>query len=695
VSAARSLRALAAAYGALSDYYGIHGLERARPEALVAVLKLLGAPIETIDDADSALRACREARRRRLLPPVVVLWDDDPRALPFRSRSGPDVASPDLTVTLALELENGATFESALAVSDLPVRFAKRGGVVRSLPLPDLPLGYHRVTLAAGGERVESVLVHAPRRAFHRDDAGRTREWGIFAPLYAARSRDSSGAGDVSDLARLTELAARNRAGFVATLPLFAAFVDEPSPYSPVTRLFWNELYVDPRLAPEWHHSEEAKRLLENDARSRTEAAEREALVDYRSLAAVKLPVLAILSRVARDRRPGALEAFVSERPLAMDYARFRAACERRSTPWPGWERAPLPGDLGDDLVLRHLYGQMLAETMLAETTRRAAASDVRLYFDLPLGVHPHGFDTWLRPSLFARGADVGAPPDAGFPDGQNWGFPPVHPEQSRQDGHLYLRRSLENAMRHAGALRIDHVMGLHRQYWIPAGFEKRDGVYVRYPFEELYAVANLESHRNRCELVGENLGIVPEVVNRELDRHRWRGIHVFQFSLTGRRDEPYLRAPESSAASLNTHDTPTFAGFCVGRDVDERVSAGLLDPQAAEGIVRTRRDAITVLDAALGLPPETPMVSRERLERWLALLLASEAEMVQVALEDLWLEEDPQNVPGRTDLPNWRRKLRYPIDALPAEVLNALARISRTDRAGAGEGPLTSPAPT
>ncbi len=365
-----------------------------------------------------------------------------------------------------------------------------------------------------------------------------------------------------------------------------------------------------------------------------------------------------------------------------MDYARFRAACERRGSPWPEWESPALPArgenDLADDLVLRHVYGQMLAESALAETAGRAARSDVHLYFDLPLGVHPNGFDTWRQPTLFASRADVGAPPDAAFPDGQNWGFPPILPEKSRSDGHLYLRRSLRNAMRHAGALRVDHVMGLHRQFWIPSGFPKRDGVYVRYPAEELYAVASIESHRQRCELVGENLGIVPETVNRSLERHRWRGIHVLQFALTGDRGRPHLPIPEQTVASLNTHDTPTLAGFCLGRDIDERVAAGLLDSQAAEGILRDRREAIAVLDAALGLPPDAPVVSRERLEKWLDLLLGSAAEMVAVALEDLWLEEAPQNVPGRTDLPNWRRKLRYHLDTLPPETLATLAGIAR-----------------
>jgi 4-alpha-glucanotransferase len=666
-----ALRRLAAAYGVLGTYYGVDGLVRARPEALVAVLGILGAPVERLADVDDALRAFREARTRQIVPPVIVLWDDEPRRLHFR-----DLAESDGRVGLTLALEDGTTMESAFALDQLPVRGAKRDGpgVVRSIPLPELPRGYHRVTLELGaGLRSESAMVHAPRHAFRREGIG--KDWGLFAPLYAATSRDSWGAGDFSDLGRLTDLASRYRASFVATLPLFASFVEEPSPYSPVSRLFWNELYLDLRHAPEW---ENAGLDLDSETLSRLEAARREPLVDYRALAELKYPLLAALSRIARSTRPQALDAFALRNPRAMDYARFRAARERRGGDWPDWAPAKLVGDVQDDLVLRHLYGQMLAESALAETAARAAASGVHLYFDLPLGVHRHGFDTWTAPSLFASRAEVGAPPDAGFPDGQNWDFPPIHPAKSSAEGHLYFRQSLAQAMRHAGALRVDHVMGLHRQFWIPAGFEKREGVYVRYPADELYAVASLESHRHRCELVGENLGIVPDAVNRGLERHRWRGIHVLQFALTGDRVRPYRPAPESAVGSLNTHDTPTFAGFCLGRDVDERVAAGVLEPQRAEAILQERRDAIAAVDAALGVPSDTPALSRARLDGWIHLLRDSGADEVVLALEDLWLEEAPQNVPGRTDLPNWRRKLRYALDSLPPEALETLASLSR-----------------
>ncbi|MGH9332321.1 MAG: 4-alpha-glucanotransferase, partial [Vicinamibacteria bacterium] len=381
---------------------------------------------------------------------------------------------------------------------------------------------------------------------------------------------------------------------------------------------------------------------------------------------------LEIMSRQALASRPEELEKLARERRLALDYARFRAGMERGGTDFPA-------ADLRDPNVLYHFYGQMLAEGELAEASRAAAERGVRFYFDLPLGVHGSGFDTWSAPTLFARRAEVGAPPDAVFPDGQRWGFPPILPEESRREGHRHLRECLAHTMRHAGLLRVDHIMGIHRQFWIPAGFEKRQGVYVRYPAEELYATANIESHRHRCELVGENLGIVPRAVNRAIERHLWRGIYVLPFSLTGERGEPVTPAPANVVASLNTHDTPTFAGFRRCRDLDERVEAGFLDRAKADELCRSRAAAIAVLDSRLELDEQSAAEpTRESLARWIELLLRSEADLVSLNLEDLWLEEEPQNVPGRVDRPNWRRKLLHSLSSLPPDVVSMLAGISR-----------------
>jgi 4-alpha-glucanotransferase len=476
------------------------------------------------------------------------------------------------------------------------------------------------------------------------------------------------GVGDLSDLARLSSLVSAHGGSFVATLPFLASFPNEPSPYSPASRLFWNELFVDPRLAPEWQLVRQPAPIDE---------WKREPLIDYPAVSAFKRALLESMSREALRARPRFLETLLQNERLG-EYARFRSTTEARGRPWPTWSEPPAEGDLRHPAFLYHLYAQALAEEQIARVADASAARGVRFYLDMPLGVHGHGFDTWMNPALFARDADVGAPPDVLFTDGQSWGFPPVIPESSRAQGHRYLRDCLAHVMRHSGMLRIDHVMGIHRQFWIPAGFEKRDGLYVRYPAEELHAVASLESHRHRTELVGENLGIVPEAVDRALARHGWRGISVMQFRLTGNPSAPLEPSPRNAVASFNTHDTPTFAGFRRGRDLEDRVQANLLAPEMAQEIAQARRAAIRALDQSLGLDLAPDEATLEALARWLQLLLESDSDQVAITLEDLWLEEEPQNVPGRMDRPSWRRKLRHALTSLPPETLVLLSSVSR-----------------
>ncbi len=667
----KSLRRLAAAYGVLTSYFGVEGLSRARPEALLAILRILGAPVERMKDADDALKLRRDEIARRLVPPVVTLWEDSPSAAVLSHFEGERGQ-----VSVSVLFEDGSRREERHDLEALPISFARTGLVRRLLSLPPLPPGYHRLEVALGVRRSETTLVRAETRSFRGPEIDRARRWGLFAPLYALHSESSLGVGDFSDLARFADLVSRHRGSFAATLPFLATFPDEPSPYSPASRRFWNEIFVDPALAPEW---EAIPSHISRPALASTfEALRREALIDYSMVFASKRPLLEAMSLEARRIRPRFLETLLRTRPDLVEYARFRSAAERRGSPWPAWREPPPREDLAESAFLYHFYTQALAEQQIAGAARSAERKGVRLYFDMPLGVHPFGFDTWSRPSLFAKGAEVGAPPDPVFPDGQTWGFPPIVPEKSRAEGHRYFRECLAHVMRHAGLLRIDHVMGMHRQFWIPSGFEKRDGVYVRFPAEELHAVLSLESHRHRSELVGENLGIVPETVNRALHRHRWREIYVLQFRLTGNSEKPVDPVPANAVASFNTHDTPTFAGFRLCRDLDDRVDSGFLDRDEARELARAREAAIAAVDSRLGLPGGAAEISRECLARWLTLLLESDADLVAVNLEDLWLEEEPQNVPGSLGRPNWRRKLRHSLSSFPPEVTAILDGISR-----------------
>jgi 4-alpha-glucanotransferase len=283
--------------------------------------------------------------------------------------------------------------------------------------------------------------------------------------------------------------------------------------------------------------------------------------------------------------------------------------------------------------------------------------------------VNPDGYDVWRERESFALDASAGAPADLFFSKGQDWGFAPLHPQRIRESGYRHLLAFLRFQMGHARMLRIDHVMGLHRLYWVPRGFEAAQGAYVNYPAEELHAIFNLESHRNRTLLVGENLGTVPPIVNQSMRRHRLREMYIVQFE---ERPDPKaaLRPPPAlCVASLNTHDTPTFAAHWRGEDLVECVRLGLL-PRADLKKAKKNRERLKA--ALVRFLKREGFLKRGKPQAWevlralLAWLRASNSEIVLMNMEDLWLEPRPQNVPGTSsECPNWRRKARLTLEQI------------------------------
>ncbi len=540
----------ARARGVQTQYWTADGeLMTASDEALAAVLEALGPASEP-----------------RAVEPCYVAWD-----------GAFEVPVEGATIVL----ESGAEH---------------RGGA--------LPLGYH--TLVAG--ELSSHIIAAPSMCF----AGRRkRRWGAFAPLYGLRSArsDAAGGADFGDLAAAIEAVTALGGSLVGTLPLLAAFLStpfDPSPYAPVSRRHWNELFLD------------VGRVAGAAAVDAARAAEVAALheVDYQALATLRRAALEPAVAARRDQ----VAAYRAAHPEVDDYAVFRAVVEHRGESWHAWPLALREGTISEadyDPAVRdyHVLAQLETRAQLEALSTSAGG----LYLDLPVGVHPDGYDAWRERGVFAPGVTVGAPPDALFDGGQDWAIPALHPERSRETGHRYFAECIREHMRYANVLRIDHVMGLHRRYWVPRGLGPKEGVYVRMPAEELVAVLTLESARARCEVVGEDLGTVEDSVREDMAARNMHRMFVAQFDLDG-------DVPAGCAASLNTHDTPTWAGFCELYDIDD---------------VQTRRDA--------------------QLDK----LARSDAWLVLVAMEDLWLETRAQNKPGTTshERANWRGKLRYAID--------------------------------
>jgi 4-alpha-glucanotransferase len=436
-------------------------------------------------------------------------------------------------------------------------------------------------------------------------------------------------------------------------LPTFNSEPAEPSPYSSVSRLFWSELILD---------LGDAHRPVARPASLDVRPADAEVRA---ALAGVPAPDTSTLE------------------DELVRYARFRGAQARLGRNWRDWPAKARDGTLGPNHVdpeeeRFHLVAQALARRQLGDLRQELEKDGIRLGLDLAVGVHPDGYDPWSRQALFAEGMSVGAPPDGGFPSGQNWGFHPVLPAASRREGHQYLAASIAHQAEVAGVLRVDHIMAWTRLYWIPHGFGKHEGTYVSYPADELFAILTLESNRNRCEVVGENLGTVPPEIGDALPRHRIWGMYLAQF--TASEDPKVPPATEADMALIGTHDTPTFAGWLAGVDIGERIRCGLLEEASVPRVLEERAIATGRLADRLDASVDDPPGYLAALLEWLG---RSGSPLVVAWLEDLWLEDQGVNVPGTrsSDRPNWQRPMRRLLDeALADPQVDELAR--RLDRA-------------
>jgi 4-alpha-glucanotransferase len=677
------LHHVARLYRIQTEYRDGFGQQRRAPaEAILKVLQTLDAPVESFEDLPGALRERRQTLWQRAIEPVTIAWQAQLPIIQVRLPS----RLAEAPVLYEIMLESGEVAEGAC--SDAPgftPRMKEVEGatyVTRRLLLSAAPpLGYHRLRLRIADLELESQLFSAPLEAYA--PAEDKKFWGIFCPLYSLHSERSWGAGDFSDLVELIEFTAELKGHAAGTLPILASFLDEPfnpSPYAPVSRLFWNELYLDVERVPELAHSPKAQAILDSEEFRRDLATVRaRSLVDYRKTAALKRRMLTELCGSllnGTSARKTIFEHYVAAHPLARDYAAFRAAVEHAGKTWTYWQPASRDGQLtSNDYERRaqdyHLYVQWLCAEQIRTLSNSAKARGTVLYLDFPLGVNRDGYDVWRQQQLFALPAAAGAPPDGLFVKGQNWGFPPLHPEALRAQGYRYPIDCLRHHMSSAGMLRVDHVMGLHRAFWIPEGFSATDGMYVRYRAPELYAIFNLESQRHGVRIVGENLGTVPDYVNEALARHKFLGMHVGQFGVDADPAAALQPTPRQTMASLNTHDTATFMGFWSGGDIQDRLALNLIDATQALDEHRyraTQRQSLVAFLHTRGYMSEATADADMVLHAWLKFLADQGEEFLLVNLEDLWLEPSPQNVPGTwEERPNWQRKARFSIAEIRA----------------------------
>lgn len=550
------------------------------------------------------------------------------------------------------------------AAGELTLEDGSRLGRLDRLP-PDAPYGYHRLARDDGGEQ---LVITGPGRCHL---PGGLRAWGWAVQLAAARSRRSWGIGDLGDLRDLASWAAGTGAGFVAVSPLGAPNpgpIPEASPYYPSTRRFGNPLHLRVEGIPGAGDLDDLADLAAAGLRLNDERR-----IDRVAVAALKIAALERLWAAGRFDRD-AFEAWRTAEGSALQrWATFAVLSERLGPGWQSWPdeyRDPSAGAVAAvvheaaDRVAFHAWVQWCFDRQLAD-----ASAPLRRIADLPVGVDPGGFDAWDWQRQLAIGASVGAPPDRFNHTGQDWGLPPFIPHRLREAAYRPFIETIRAQLRHAGGLRIDHVLGLFRLWWIPAGDGPARGAYVRYPTDELLEIVALESHRAQALVIGEDLGTVSTGVRRELRRRHLLSTRLALFERVG---PP--RYPRQAFAGITTHDLPTIAGALTGSDLVDQAAAGIRPDTAGLALLRARLLNVAGLGAD---PPLEDVVTA--LHRRLA---ASPSVLVAATLEDALRVEERPNLPGTVSAQraNWSLALPAPIEDLAADsrvasVVEAMAR--------------------
>ncbi len=735
------LASLAELYGIEPHYYDVSGrLHTTSPLTQERLLTAMGCHCQSLEDLQEELRQRRQWPWSRLVEPVLALTQSHIPAtwscyVPLTNGSLP----PDLTICWQLWDEQGTCRDEGKMGGGLVLAAIQPCGDITygrlDVPLPAaLEIGYYHlkaVVQAKGLDRQgQMLIIIAPTQVYNSEFLARQRLWGLQLQLYALASQRNWGIGDCADLQQLIKRGGELQLDIIGLNPLHhlgPSLEDSISPYYPTSRRFPEPLYLAMEQVPELADSPEAQAYLGNATVQAQLAAWRHSpQVNYPAVAQVKQAILGACwnTFLAKHGEPGAPQTargqefahFVSQQgENLLSFATFLALAEHwqqqglRYVNWQDWPVAyhnpEGPAILAWQQehqrdILKHAYAQWLLAGQLALTQQLAQQQGlaIGLYFDLAVGVNPGGFDTWRQQEIFATGATIGAPPDDFSPLGQNWHLVPLAPLALRGQGYRYFREVLRHNCVRGGALRLDHVMGLFRLYWIPQGSTAAQGAYVRYPASELLKILAVESVRQQTTIIGEDLGTVEPSVRETLATLGVFSTRLFYFE---RQEDgscrPAAAYPDRALAAITTHDLPTLAGFWQGRDIQLRQDLRLfpdtasVDQAWAERLASRQAilallcehgwlsaETAAALAAAEHLPPEV---------KWgvIAHLAATPCRFVLLNLEDIfgWLEQ--QNLPGtKNEYPNWRLKLPVFLeDILQAPELQQAATLMRQARRG------------
>jgi 4-alpha-glucanotransferase len=693
-----TLHRLAAAHSIATEFWDWQGRHvQVSDRSITRVLEALGVDVATPDAAEQALREHDDAPWRRLLPPALVIRAGWAPTVNVHVRDG-------AAVDVWIELEGGG-YRSSLVQEEnwAPARqVGDRWTGQATFRIPgDLPLGYHRLKAWSEGDEASCALIVTPERVGLPARMGDRRAWGIATQLYSVRSAGSWGVGDVVDLEDLSVWGAGLGAGYVLINPLHAAEPSgrmEPSPYLPTTRRFQNPIYLRVERIPEYADLPAADRAEVGSLKAalQQDLAGLDA-IDRDTTWAAKAAALRLVHAVPRSAgRELAYAAYREREGEGLDnYATWCALTDRHGKDWHDWpaglqhpaspEVLAFRAEQADDVDFYRWLQFVLDEQLsIAQAATRRSGMALGVMHDLAVGVHPEGSDSWSLQDVFAQGITVGAPPDAFNQAGQDWAQPPWRPDRLAEQGYAPFRDMVRTVLRAAGGVRVDHIIGLFRLWWIPAGMGPTEGTYVRYDHEALIGILALEAARSGAIVVGEDLGTVEPWVREYLSERGILGTSIlwfeFEFDGDGRPLRPE-RWREYCLASVTTHDLPPTAGYLAGDHVRLRDELGLLTRSLAEELAADdaeraawieelrQRGALTAATASSAtgkLDPDSPDLAGLELEATVQALHRyltwTPSKLLCVALTDMVGDRRTQNQPGTIDeYPNWRVPLTGP----------------------------------
>lgn len=676
----------------LADYCGVavsytggdDQLVEVDDSTLRALLAAFSLDTSSPESIAAAVQECRRAAAIRVLPPVLAVTQGVGSEVVVR-------VPPKARARLEIDLEGGGTRALLLAPGAEDEIGTSELLVPREAELPaDLPEGYHLLRAVVDRSTVTCHLVVAPAFLAFPDSVTKDRVWGFAAQLYSVPSRRSWGLGDLADLRELVSWSgSRHGADYLLINPINSAAPVpplEPSPYLPVSRRFFDPQYLHVEDIEEFDALPVADRVRCAQLREAADGRADPALIDRDTAWVAKREALALVHRVFRSNdREAALRAYLDrEGADLLHYATWCALAEQHgavSSAWPDELQDP-----GSPAVQEfressasvdfHQWLQWQLDCQLAAVQAAALSSmQIGVMHDLPVGVHPDGADTWADRKLFATTVSVGAPPDAFNQLGQNWAQHPWRPDVLAQQGYAPFRKLIAGMLRHSGGLRVDHIIGLFRLWWIPQDRPATQGSYVRYDHEVLLGIAALEARRAGAVVIGEDLGTFEAAMQDSLRDRGIPGTSVLWFEMLGGAPLPPQRWREWCLASVTTHDLPPAACFVNGDHVRLRHRLGLLTGTLEDELAAEEKTLALWIDrlrrsGCVGDAPDLPEIV-EGLYRYLTL---TPCRLVNVALSDAVGDRHTQNLPGTTDeYPNWRHQIAGP-DGAPMFLEDVLA---------------------